>query len=36
MILDEDGALILEYRDGTGAGDHPQQVLEDCQEIFGP
>jgi len=35
MILDEDGKLILEYREGTGAGDHPQQVLEDCQEIFG-
>jgi peroxiredoxin len=35
MILDEEGKLILEYREGTGAGGHPQQVLEDCQEIFG-
>lgn len=35
VLLDEDGKLILEYREGTSAGDHPQEVLEDCQAIFG-
>jgi peroxiredoxin len=35
VILDADGKLLLEYLEGTSAGDHPQEVLEDCQAIFG-
>ena len=35
VVLDADGDLILEYLEGTGAGGHPQEVLEDCQAIFG-
>jgi hypothetical protein len=35
LILDAKGTLILEYREGTGASGHPQQVLEDCQILFG-
>jgi peroxiredoxin len=36
VVLDAQGKLILEYREGTSAGGHPQEVLEDCQAIFGP
>jgi len=35
LILDAQGTLILEYRQGTGASGHPQDVLEDCQAMFG-
>ena len=35
VVLDADGDLILEYLEGTGAGGHPQEALEDCQAIFG-
>ena len=35
VILDAEGKLILEYREGTSSGNHPQEVLEDCQAIFG-
>ena len=35
VLLDEDGKLILEYMEGTSSGGHPQEVLEDCQAIFG-
>ena len=35
VILDADGDLILEYRDGTSSAAHPQEVLEDCQALFG-
>lgn len=35
MILDEDGDLLLEYISDTGSSAHPQEVLEDCQALFG-
>lgn len=35
VILDAKGALILEYRSATGTSGHPQDVLEDCQALFG-
>ena len=35
MLLDADGTLILEYRDDVDFGTHPQEVLEDCQALFG-
>ena len=35
VILDEKGKLLLEYRAGTGDASHPQEVLEDCQALFG-
>lgn len=35
VILDAEGTLILEYADGTSNAGHPQEVLEDCQAIFG-
>ena len=34
VILDAKGALLLEYRSGTGSSGHPQDVLEDCQALF--
>jgi peroxiredoxin len=33
-ILDADGTLVLEYTVANPAT-HPQQVLEDCQALFG-
>ena len=35
VILDAKGTLLLEYRQGTGSNGHPQDVLEDCQALFG-
>ncbi len=35
VILDAEGTLVLEYRQGTGSNGHPQDVLEDCQLLFG-
>jgi peroxiredoxin len=35
FILDESGTLVLQY-DVSLVGTHPQQVLEDCQILFGP
>ncbi len=35
MILDQDGALVLVY-DSVGVSAHPQDVLEDCEILFGP
>ena len=35
LILDAQGTLVLEYRSSTGASGHPQDVLEDCQALFG-
>jgi peroxiredoxin Q/BCP len=34
-ILDAEGVLVLEY-DAVNPALHPQQVLEDCQVLFGP
>jgi peroxiredoxin Q/BCP len=34
-ILDASGTLVLEYVDSVGPDAHPQQVLEDCQALFG-
>ena len=34
-ILDANGFLILEYK-VSSVGTHPEQVLEDCQALFGP
>jgi len=33
-LLDMDGTLLLEYA-VTNIANHPQQVLEDCQVLFG-
>ncbi len=33
-ILDEEGTLVLEYT-VLNVSAHPQQVLEDCQQLFG-
>ncbi len=35
MLLDADGALILEYTESINVGTHPGQVLEDCEKLFG-
>ena len=35
MLLDADGALLLEYVDTLVVGAHPSEVLEDCQALFG-
>ncbi len=36
ILLDGDGNHILSYEvDAFGIGDHPADVLEDCQAIFG-
>lgn len=36
-LLGADGALLLEYNSvNLGIGVHPQEVLEDCQTLFGP
>ena len=34
-LLDEDGDLILQYVDAIDVGTHPEDVLSDCQTIFG-
>jgi len=34
-LLDAEGDLVLEYAVTNPAG-HPQQVLEDCEILFGP
>ncbi len=34
VLLDEDGDLLLEYP-FVSVGTHPQEVLEDCQLLFG-
>lgn len=33
-LLDAEGSVLLEYND-VYVGAHPQEVLEDCQAIFG-
>lgn len=35
MLLDADGTLILEYVEDVVAGTHPDEVLDDCEKIFG-
>lgn len=35
MLLDANGDLLLEYLSVSPSG-HAQQVLEDCQTLFGP
>ena len=35
VLLDANGDLLLEYLDGTSAGSHPQEVLDDCELLFG-
>ncbi len=35
MLLDADGALLLEYVDSIVVGTHPGIVLEDCRALFG-
>ena len=36
VLLDSDGNHILSYAvDMFGIGDHPEDVLEDCEAIFG-
>ena len=36
MLLDDSGAQLLEYTSSINVGTHPHQVLEDCQQLFGP
>ncbi len=35
MLLDADGALVLEYVDSIEVGTHPAKVLDDCRALFG-
>lgn len=35
VLMDEDGDVVLEYRENVNVGTHPAQVLEDCQTLFG-
>ncbi len=35
VVLDAAGQLVLEYKSGVEVGTHPQDVLEDCQALFG-
>ncbi|MDP6931418.1 MAG: redoxin domain-containing protein [Myxococcota bacterium] len=36
VVLDEDGNQLLEYDVGLlGIGTHPEEVLADCQSLFG-
>lgn len=35
VLLDAQGAAILRYSPGLSVGAHPQEVLEDCQALFG-
>jgi peroxiredoxin len=35
VLLDADGTLLLEYMDDVSAGVHPDEVLSDCQLLFG-
>jgi peroxiredoxin len=34
-VLDANGVLLLEYIEGVNPNSHPQDVLDDCQELFG-
>ena len=35
MLLDEKGELLLEYTDHIDVGTHPDDVLSDCEILFG-
>lgn len=35
VLLDETGALALEYKDGIDVSTHPDDVLHDCEILFG-
>lgn len=35
VLLDSDGVLLLEYKDGVSTGTHPSEVLADCEVLFG-
>ena len=35
FVLDGNGDLLLEYRDSVSVGTHPDEVLSDCQALFG-
>ena len=35
VLLDKKGEVLLEYKDNVSFGTHPQEVLEDCQLLFG-
>ena len=37
VVLDEKGAVVLEYRDiGLGLAGHPQDVLDDVKALYAP
>jgi len=35
-VLDANGTLVLEYVESVAVGTHPEEVLADCQVLFGP
>jgi hypothetical protein len=35
MVLDAQGRQLLRYNPGLNFGAHPDEVLEDCQTLFG-
>lgn len=35
VILDAGGDLVLQYLEDVVVGTHPQDVLEDCERLFG-
>jgi len=34
FLLDEEGSLLLEYRENINFGTHPAEVLADCQQLW--
>ena len=36
MVMDDEGTLVLEYKENVNVGTHQGQVLEDCQLLFWP
>jgi peroxiredoxin Q/BCP len=35
VLLDKNGEVLLEYKKNVSTGTHPQQVLQDCEMLFG-
>jgi peroxiredoxin len=35
VLLDENGDLVLQYLHDIAVGTHPEQVLQDCQALWG-
>ena len=35
VVLDSQGRQLLSYKPGLNVGAHPQEVLEDCETLFG-